>query len=318
MKKSLKVIMTLNATVCALLLVQGCVDSPTLWDNNRSSQQQRGSEPSGWTGGGQHTDEWQTSGNQQSTGREVESSTPRSTSVSTYTVVNGDTLGEIAQRHGVTTRELANHNNLSNPNSLRVGQVLEIPAATRTPSRSGSTGSPSTSRGGSTARQPLPSDGKYTVQSGDFPGSIAQKFGIKTDDLMAANPQVTDPKKLRIGQVLTIPGGGSAPDPVEPAPTITSTSTSTSTGSARRPTSTSSTESADMWGSGTSSTSTTPTTSTTAKAGERTYTVREGDDVYSVAVRMGVSPTEIRQLNGLSTSELTPGTTIRIPAASRP
>ena len=45
----------------------------------------------------------------------------------------------------------------------------------------------------------------YTVQKGDTLTAIATRFGVTLEALRAANPQVTDPTKLQIGQVLTIP-----------------------------------------------------------------------------------------------------------------
>ena len=52
----------------------------------------------------------------------------------------------------------------------------------------------------------------YVVKSGDTVYRIAAKFGISTTALMNANG-LTDPRDLRLGQVLTIPGPyrGSAP-----------------------------------------------------------------------------------------------------------
>ena len=44
----------------------------------------------------------------------------------------------------------------------------------------------------------------YIVKAGDNPASIAQQFGVKTEDLMAAN-NIDDPSKLQIGQTLKIP-----------------------------------------------------------------------------------------------------------------
>ncbi len=46
---------------------------------------------------------------------------------STYKVKSGDTLGAIAQRHGVSTAALTRANGIKNPKSLRIGQVLIIP-----------------------------------------------------------------------------------------------------------------------------------------------------------------------------------------------
>ncbi len=44
----------------------------------------------------------------------------------------------------------------------------------------------------------------HTVKAGESPYSIARKYGVKVDTLMAANPRV-DARKLRVGQALTVP-----------------------------------------------------------------------------------------------------------------
>lgn len=44
-----------------------------------------------------------------------------------YTVQRGDVLLAIAQRYGVTVKDIMAHNEIPNPDSLRVGQVLRIP-----------------------------------------------------------------------------------------------------------------------------------------------------------------------------------------------
>ena len=54
---------------------------------------------------------------------------------------------------------------------------------------------------------PTPPEQTYVVQAGDNPASIAQKFRVKTEDLMAAN-NIDDPGKLQIGQTLKIPAPG--------------------------------------------------------------------------------------------------------------
>jgi lysozyme len=45
----------------------------------------------------------------------------------TYTVKKGDTLGAIAAHHGVSLEELIAANKITNPNRIRIGQVLQIP-----------------------------------------------------------------------------------------------------------------------------------------------------------------------------------------------
>ena len=50
----------------------------------------------------------------------------------------------------------------------------------------------------------------YVVAKGDNPVSIARKFKVPYDDLMAAN-HIEDPHKLKIGQKLTIPAKPTKP-----------------------------------------------------------------------------------------------------------
>jgi LysM repeat protein len=45
-----------------------------------------------------------------------------------YVVKRGDTLGQIANRHGVTTAALAKENGIRNANLIYAGQKLTVPA----------------------------------------------------------------------------------------------------------------------------------------------------------------------------------------------
>lgn len=47
-------------------------------------------------------------------------------SVEYYTVVKGDTLSKIAKRYGTTVKQLCKWNNISNPDLIRIGQVLRV------------------------------------------------------------------------------------------------------------------------------------------------------------------------------------------------
>lgn len=116
-----------------------------------------------------------------------------STTTTTYTVQAGDTLRAIAERFGTTTAAIVALNPGLNPDSLRVGTVLTIPA-----SGSGAGSAP--------AATAAPQRGtvNYTVQQGDLLSTIARRFGVTTQQIIAANPGI-DADNLRVGQVLRIP-----------------------------------------------------------------------------------------------------------------
>lgn len=51
-------------------------------------------------------------------------------SVTVYTVKKGDTLSQIAAKYGTTYQAIAAYNGIKNPNVIRVGQKIKIPAST--------------------------------------------------------------------------------------------------------------------------------------------------------------------------------------------
>jgi len=128
----------------------------------------------------------------------------------TYTVQSGDTLSKIAKNHGVSVRALKMANSLSS-DMIRVGQKLEIPEADSPASApTTSSSAPSTT----TATTPSASlSGNMTthiVSRGDTPAKIAKMYDMSTSDLMRIN-NISDPRKLRIGQELQVASAASAP-----------------------------------------------------------------------------------------------------------
>lgn len=135
----------------------------------------------------------------------------------TYTVKAGDTLGKIANAHGVSLSAMlkANNMDLKSARRLRIGQKLVIPASTRPVRKDGAR-----RRGGKSIRNTaatgaataaVAADGTYTVKAGDTLGGIARRLKVKTADLQKAN-NLSDAqvRRLQIGQKLVVPGKGAA------------------------------------------------------------------------------------------------------------
>jgi N-acetylmuramoyl-L-alanine amidase len=115
---------------------------------------------------------------------------PASVIASTYVVHPGDTLSEIALRHGTTVGALVEANHLADPNLIRIGQLLHIPDSRM--------GIPAYTAG-------VAESETYTVVHGDTLISIARRYGVDLTALARTNGlNVNAP--LHIGVVLHVPG----------------------------------------------------------------------------------------------------------------
>lgn len=121
----------------------------------------------------------------------------------TYTVVAGDSLSAIAQRFGVSVETLVQLNNISDPNTLVLGQQLKIPGTA--PAATGGT-APGTTGGATTAGGTT----TYIVQAGDTLSAIARRFGTTVQELVRLN-NLANPDLLSLGQQLIVPATGAAP-----------------------------------------------------------------------------------------------------------
>lgn len=127
-------------------------------------------------------------------------------------VRRGDTLWDLALRHGVTVADLVAWNRIENPSLIHVGQriVLEPPAPA------------------ATAPAPPPASAPlvHVARAGDTMWDIAIRYGTTVDALAAANG-LANPSFIRVGQAIaipqaaasTLPSTPAAPAPPPPAPT---------------------------------------------------------------------------------------------------
>lgn len=109
-----------------------------------------------------------------------------------YTVAEGDTLSEIAERFGMSVEALVEANGILDPDLILSGEMLLIPRAGGGDSGGGS---PTGHTSGS---------GTYTVRLGDTLSDIAQRFGLAVSAIADANV-LADPNFILQGQALTIP-----------------------------------------------------------------------------------------------------------------
>ena len=105
-----------------------------------------------------------------------------------YTVAKGDSLWMIAKKFGLSLEALIKANpQIKDPNKIYEGDKVRIPLTEE--------------------------DGRpyYVVQSGDTMWAIAKKFDVSLNDLIMANPQVSDADAILPGQKIYLPLSESAP-----------------------------------------------------------------------------------------------------------
>ncbi|KUM37543.1 lytic transglycosylase domain-containing protein [Arthrobacter sp. EPSL27] len=133
-----------------------------------------------------------------------------------YTVKSGDTLGAIADRHGVKLSEVFSWNGLSMSSIIYPGQQIKIGGGTPAPAPS-APAAPAPAPAAPTASAPA---GSYTIKSGDTLSGIAARNGVKLADVLSANG-LTMSSIIYPGQKLALAGGSVAPASTPPAAPVT-------------------------------------------------------------------------------------------------
>ena len=120
---------------------------------------------------------------------------PLSATAATITVQSGETLSDIADRYGVSTRQLMRQNGLRNADHVEAGSRLEVPG-------------PRVSAG----------PGRHRVQRGDTRDDIAARYRVSSRDLMLVNG-LRDANHVELGQTLKLPSNAVIAQPKpKPAP----------------------------------------------------------------------------------------------------
>lgn len=190
-----------------------------------------------------------------------------SSATQTHRIRQGETLGHVAEKFGVSTRQLLQANPGIRPESIQIGQVIRIPSGDRA-SRNSSSNAPA---------RPASSGQTYTVRQGDNNWTIAARVGMTVARLNQLNPGVNW-RKLRPGDKVRI----------ETAARRTSAATASAPVRA----------------------------AVIATAG--TVVVGEGQNDWIIARRLGITVSQLHQANpGVNWRSLQIGQRLRVPGAAR-
>lgn len=210
-----------------------------------------------------------------------------------YTVKKGDTLSKIASQYNMTVAELKRLNNLTS-DTIQIGQVLKV-----TKSQSPET--------------PEVTYETYTVKKGDTLYAIASQYNISVDELKRLNNIVGN--TLYIGQELKVPKSNSS----EPTPPVDSYDIyivvkGDSLWSIAQKYNTTVDELIRLNGLNNVSLQIgdqlkVPRTTTT----EKTYIVKSGDSLWSIAKTYNTTVDQLKTANGLTSNLLSIGQVLLIP-----
>ena len=191
----------------------------------------------------------------------------------TYRVRRGDNMRSVARRLGVSPATIMKSNDLRSQR-LRVGQTLRVNVPIVT--RQTTTSRPTTTR--STPDTPVASTKFYVVRKGDTLYSIANRYGITASALRNANN--ISGNNISVGQRLTINASGT---PTKRHVVLEEVPERVQKQVSKRP-----------------------------LAKKKTYKVRKGDTLFSIASSANMSVNQLKKLNGIRNNNLKVGQTLKL------
>ena len=206
---------------------------------------------------------------------------PYTGSTKEYVVKGGDSLGKIALASGISIRALKELNGLTKDN-VRVGQKLKVPA------------------------EKVVKETKDAKVAKDAKPAKDVKPAAKDAKDAKATSDVKDAKDAKPASEATetpaaAPAPAPAADAATPAPTVTEAPK----------------DAAPAAPAADAAPAAEPAAPDPEPAGA-TYTVKEGDDIVSISIAWGISPSQLMNANDLKDNEpLKPGTVLKLPPNAR-
>ena len=270
-----------------------------------------------------------------------------------HTVKRGEVLSSISKKYNVKMSAIVAANQGLDPNRIRIGQKLNIPGGSAAPKSSNVMLASASAQGGSHAAANTVAPVKvkpafkayngptkeYVVKSGDSLGKIALASGISIRALKEMNGLTKD--TVRPGQKLNIPAekqGAQKPDAEKKAPAAEAKKDADK--SAQAPAAEvnaaapapateekkdAATEKKDAAAAPAAEQKPAETAvekpveaAPAVEPAANTYIVKEGDDIVSISIAWGISPSQLMNANDLKENEpLKPGQVLKLPPNAR-
>lgn len=131
-----------------------------------------------------------------------------------HTVRQGETLGKIASRYGVSVKQLMAWNNIKDPRKIHKGKGLVVRRSLALPATTAAV-SDETGVVQKGARSQAAAGKGHVVKRGETLATIARRYGVTVKQIMALN-DIKDPKRVRSGVRLAIRTTKTAPEAGEP------------------------------------------------------------------------------------------------------
>lgn len=275
-----------------------------------------------------------------------------------YTVKAGDQLFAVSRRYNVRMAAITKANPGLNPDRIRPGQKIVIPGVSEAavahaaPAKDAKVLQASAPVAANTVApvktkssfKPYAGPTKeYKVKSGDSLGKIAYEHGIQIRALKELNKLSKD--ALRVGQTLLVPAEKAAAPAAKPAAKDAKAEAAKDKKAAAKPAPAAKEPAKDAKADAQkkdAAAETAPAAAEPEKAADEaqkdaaeikdvveaaaapapaagpTYTVKEGDDLVSVAIAWGINPSSLMDLNDLKAGDaLKPGQVLKLPASAK-
>lgn len=278
---------------------------------------------------------------------------PAPAAATIHTVKKGEMLSSISKKYNVKMSAIVAANPGLNPDRIRIGQKLNIPGASAAPKSNvmlAAAPAPAAGVAPAAANTTAPVKVKpafkpytgptkeYVVKGGDSLGKIALANGITIRALKDLNGLTKD--NIRPGQKLKVPAekvtaekkaeapaekkaeapaaekkdaakaNAAAPEKKEEKPAEPAPAAGTAAPAAAEPAPVADAPKADA--------APAEPAAPAAEPAANTYVVKEGDDVVSVSIAWGISPSQLMNANDLKDSDqLKPGQVLKLPPNAR-